>query len=233
MDEFSETTIEDIEKALIENKCFTIKGDFKALYDLGYQQPKESDGVSKFSVIFDMINENHSSLTEFNYSFYKVIGDEVIELYMKEDPTGYGYGYKAKDKEYILAFKGRYYIDHFKLVPSKKPSITAFNWYGQKTLMVTVRGPETEWYVTHYSSAAEYFGKFFDSDLYFGLLRVDYDSEKKTITDVYFKLGDKTIHSDSVGDVVPELKNCSYLKLLNWSKYVKPSHIEVLEMLFI
>jgi hypothetical protein len=99
--------------------------------------------------------------------------------------------------------------------------------------MVTVRGPETEWYITSYASSADYFGKFFDSDLYFGLSRVDFDENKNTITDVYFKVGEKFITAVELGEVVPALKDCSYLKLLNWKKYVTSEHITLLEMTLI
>lgn len=227
-----ESTIEEIDAALSANKCVTVKGDFHQLYALGYVQrdvDHESDG--RFEVIFDKINENHSSLTEFNYSFYKIIGNEVVELYFKECSTHYGSSYKErKNKEYLLTFKGHYYLDTLELVPSKKPSIFAYNWYGQPTLMVTVRGPETEWYITSYASSADYFGKFFDSDLYFGLSRVDYDPEKKTITDVYFKVGEKLITAVELAEFIPAFKDCSYLKLLNWKKYVTPDHITLLDM---
>lgn len=67
----NDSTIEEIEMALSLNKCITVKGDFHQLYALGYVQRDvnhEKDG--RFEVIFDKINENHSSLTEFNYSFF-------------------------------------------------------------------------------------------------------------------------------------------------------------------
>lgn len=236
MTEMSASTIDEIKKALVDNKCFSIKGHFKELYDLGFYQLDDNNPSFKndeenphvFLNIYDLINEHHSELTEYDYTFYKVIGDEVIELYLKE--CSKEYGYKGKEREYVLAFKGRYYLDTFKLVPSKKPSIIAYNWYGQPTLMVTVRGPEIEWFITHHASAADYFGKFFDSDLYFGLSRVDYDSTTKTITDVYFKVGEKFITAVELAEFVPTLKDCSYLKLLNWKKYVTQDHITLLDM---
>lgn len=239
MTEINICKLDEIKKALADNKCFCVNGHFKELYDLGFYQQadnnpnfvKDDENPNFFLNIYNLISEQHSELTEYDYTFYKIIGDEVIELYFKECSIHYGSSYKEiKNKEYLLTFKGRYYLDNFKLIPSKKPSIFAYNWYGQPTLMVTVRGPETEWYITHHASAADYFGKFFDSDLYFGLSRVDYDSDTKTITDVYFKVGDSLITSVEVAEVVPALKDCSYLKLLNWKKYVTQDHITILEM---
>lgn len=236
MAEMIDSKLDEIKTALVNNKCFTVKGHFKELYDLGFYQQadnnpdfvKDDENPNFFLNIYNLINEQHSELTEYDYTFYKIIGDEVIELYLKE--CSKDYGYKGKEREYVLAFKGLYYLDTFKLVPSKKPSIIAYNWYGQPTLMVTIRGPETEWFITSHASAADYFGKFFDSDLYFGLSRVDYDSDTKTITDVYFKVGDRLITSVELAEVVPALKDCSYLKLLNWKKYVTQDHITILEM---
>ena len=239
MAEMIDSKLDEIKRALANNKCFTVKGHFKELYELGYNNPEvdrsyfdndEEDTHVVFN-IYDLINEQHSELTEYDCAFKKIIGDEVIELYFKE--CSKEYGFKGKEREYVLAFKGRYYAHNFKLVPSKKPSIIAYNWYGQPTLMVTVRGPETEWYITHHASAADYFGKFFDSDLHFGLHRVDYDSNTKTITDVYFKIGERLITAVELGEVVPALKDCSYLKLLNWKNHVKPEHITLLEMILI
>lgn len=227
---------DDIRKSLADNTCFLIKGDFKELYELGYVQAHENsscythdeDNPRSFFNIYDIINEHHSELTEYDVSFYKVIGDEVVELYLSE--CSKEYGYKGNEREYLLSFKGRYYFNNYKLIPSKKPSIIAYNWYGQKTLIVTLRGQETEWYITPAQSKTDYFGKFFDSDLYFGLSRVDFDSERKTITDVYFKVGDKLITAVQLAEIVPELKECSYLKLLNWKKYVTQEHIALIEM---
>lgn len=234
MADMDESISEEIEMSLNAHKCFTVKGDFNQLYALGYTQRKDNEKDGVFNIIFNKINENHSSMTEFDYSFYKVTGNEVTELYFKECSTHYSSSYKErKNKEYLLTFKGHYYLDSLDLVPSKKPSIFSYNWYGQPTLMVTVRGPETEWYITSYASSADYFGKFFDSDLYFGLSRVDYDPDKKTITDVYFKLGKYLITARELSDIVPEFKECSYLKLLNWKKYVKKEHIALIEMTLI
>jgi hypothetical protein len=84
-----EYTIEEIETALCANKCVTVKGDFHQLYALGYVQRNDNEKDGVFETIFDKINENHSSLTEFNYSFYKVMGNEVIELYFRECSTHY------------------------------------------------------------------------------------------------------------------------------------------------
>lgn len=231
-----QSKIDEIRKALTDNTCFTVKGDFKELYELGYVQAHENspyyihdeDNPRYFFNIHDIINEHYAELTEYDFSFYKIMGDEVVELYLSE--CSKAYGYKGKDREYLLSFKGRYYFNNYKLVPSKKPSIIAYNWYGQKTLTVTLRGQETEWYLTAAQSKSDSFGKFFDSDLYFGLSRVDFDSERKTITDVYFKVGNKFITAVQLAEVVPELKECSYLKLLNWKKYVTEEHISLIEM---
>lgn len=239
MAEINICKLDEIKKALSDNKCFCVNGHFKDIYDLGFYQQednnpnfiKDDENPNFFLNIYNIINEQHSELTEYDHLFYKIIGDEVIELYFKE--CSKEYGYKGKDREYVLAFKGRYYANNLKLVPSKEPSVIAYNWYGQPTLMVTVRGPETEWYITHYASAADYFGKFFESDLHFGLHRVEYDHTTKTITDVYFKIGRKCITAVELGEVVPALKDCSYLKLLNWKKYVTNDHITLLEMIFI
>lgn len=225
--------IDEILKCLADNKSFIVHAGFAVLLEMGFTRdnnPYEIDPQHRrnYRNVGRIVEASeHYEIVEFDYSFHKITGNEVIELYFNQCYQSYG----QKGKEiYYLSLKGTYNLDDLALIPSKKPSVTAYNCYGQPTLMITIRGPETEWYITHYESKCDYFGKFFDSDLYFGLSRVDYDADNYTISDVYYKIGEKKITAVELAEIVPALKNCSYLKLLNWKKYVTADHITLLEM---
>lgn len=237
LDEDSPLSIEKIEQLLHLDKCFTVKDNFDSLLSLGFIKVDKkhhyaTDNSRDFLNICHLIEKkNHDSFTNYDHSFYKIVDNEVVELYFKDCENSYSS--KKVIPEYYLCLKGQYHLDTLKLISSKKPSLIGYNWFGKRTLVVTVRGPETEWYLTDAVSQEDCTGKYFYSDLHFGLSRVEYNDNKHTISEVYFKLGGKILHSETVGEVVPDLKNCSYLKLLNWKKYVTQEHICLLEMLHV